>query len=491
MVQSNGADAPPTLDTMIGHALIGSMDEQRRIISDGAIAWTGDRIVAVGKTEHLRSQYVAGHVIDGARFVITRRRPILRSPRRRHAPAPCIRLHVSEKTGPGFAPRSDESPAAADLQIRFRSEPNFDCVLGQPMHLASCHVGLQSSGQVGISRGLIEAALNFSTESLPPRQQRKAWCDALSRLNLSASGFDDRSFCGAVSCVVSPLGVEFVRLASTTQDLANRPSPHRKGIWLALLLGGEASAADGERSFELAPGDIAFGPSNGQSHLVLRSHATLFLVRIPKSVLSHRLLSPLAVKLGSLPGDRGVSHVLSGILISLADAIDKLDKHQIRTVERLVTDLFVTSLSADPSRSTLGGVAGMRAALFNRILQATDAGLADPELSARQVADSVGISLRYLQKLLQDRGLSFRRYVLDHRLERIRDDLGNANCGDRSILHICIHWGFSDAAWFSRAFRARYGCSAREYRGMCLLGAARAGGGDGRDDAVAKAVAAG
>jgi AraC-like DNA-binding protein len=337
------------------------------------------------------------------------------------------------------------------------------------MHLASWHVGLQSSDQVWISRGhLAETSMNFSTESLPPRQQREAWCDVLSKLNLSASGFDERSFCGAVSCVVSPLGVEFVRLASTTQDLTNRPSPRRKGIWLALLLGGAASAADGERTFDLSPGDIAFGPSNGQSRLVLRSHAALFLVRIPKSMLSHRLLSPLAVKLGSLPGDCGVSHVLSGILISLADAIDKLDKHQIRTVERLVTDLFVTSLSADPLRSTLGGVAGMRAALFNRILQATDAGLTDPDLSAKDVADAVGISLRYLQKLFQDHGLSFRRYVLDRRLERIHDNLGNADYADRSILHICIHWGFSDAAWFSRAFRARYGCSAREYRGMCL-----------------------
>jgi AraC-like DNA-binding protein len=321
--------------------------------------------------------------------------------------------------------------------------------------------------------------MNFSSESLPPRQRREAWCDVLSTLNLSASRFDEGSFRGAVSCVVSPLGGEFVRLTSTPQDLANRPSPRRKGIWLALLLGGEASAGDGDRTFDLSPGDIAFGPTNGQSHLALRSQVTLFLVRLPKSVLSHRLLSPLAVKLGSLPGDRGVSHVLSGMLISLADAIDKLDKHQIRTVERLVTDLFVTSLSADPLGATLGSVAGMRAALFNRILQATDAGLADPDLSAKDVADSVGISLRYLQKLFQDRGLSFRRYVLERRLERIHDDLSNADYAGRSILHICIHWGFSDAAWFSRAFRARYGCSAREYRGMCLSEAPRGDAGDG------------
>jgi AraC-like DNA-binding protein len=335
------------------------------------------------------------------------------------------------------------------------------------------------------------AAMSFSTESLPPREQRKAWRDALSTLNLAPTRFDDAgTFYGVVSCVVSPLGVEFIRLASTAQDLANQPSPRRKGIWLALLLSGKSSVIDGEQSFDLAPGDIAFGSSNGHSHLVLRSAATLFMVQIPKSVLSHRLLSPLAVKLGRLPGDSGVSHVLSGTLTSLADAIDKLDKHHLRTVERLVTDLFVTSLSANPASSTLGGVAGMRAALFNRILQATDTALADPDLTAKQIASGVGISLRYLQKLLQDQGLSFRRYVLDRRLERIRDDLGNRDCADRSISHICMHWGFSDAAWFSRAFRARYGSSAREYRGACLAGVAPSTGRDGRDGAAKAAIAA-
>jgi AraC-like DNA-binding protein len=315
--------------------------------------------------------------------------------------------------------------------------------------------------------------VNFTTESHPPRLQRRAWCEALGMVDLAATQFGETGcFFGDVSCVVSPLGMEFIRLASSAQDLTTRPSPRRKGIWLTLLLSGKSSVTDGDRSIDLAPGDMAFGPSAGHSRLMLHSDVVLLLVQIPESVLSHRVLAPLAVKLGCLSGDRGVSHVLSGTLISLVDAIDKLDNDQMRTLERLISNLFVASLAADSSAPTLGGAAGMRAALFNRIMYETDACLEHPDISARQVADRVGISLRYLQKLLQARGLSFSRHLLKRRLERIRDDLANPACADRSISRTCFRWGFRDAAWFSRAFRSRYGCSARQYRSACLSGTA-------------------
>jgi cytosine/adenosine deaminase-related metal-dependent hydrolase len=71
MNESSPNGAPVPVGTMIVHALIVTMDEQRRIISDGAIAFTDDRIVAVGKTADLKSQYVAREVIDGSRFAIT------------------------------------------------------------------------------------------------------------------------------------------------------------------------------------------------------------------------------------------------------------------------------------------------------------------------------------------------------------------------------------------------------------------------------------
>lgn len=68
-VPSSGAPSP--VDLMIVDTTLVTMDAERRIITQGAIAVTGDTITAVGKSDDLRRNYLARHVIDGRRFVMT------------------------------------------------------------------------------------------------------------------------------------------------------------------------------------------------------------------------------------------------------------------------------------------------------------------------------------------------------------------------------------------------------------------------------------
>ena len=46
------------------NGLIITMDKERRIIRDGAIAVQDDRIIAVGKTSELKAQFPASSVVD-------------------------------------------------------------------------------------------------------------------------------------------------------------------------------------------------------------------------------------------------------------------------------------------------------------------------------------------------------------------------------------------------------------------------------------------
>ena len=62
---------PSPVDLMIVDTLLVTMDAERRIIKDGAIAVSGDRIVAVGKSDDLKARYTAHETIDGRRFVVT------------------------------------------------------------------------------------------------------------------------------------------------------------------------------------------------------------------------------------------------------------------------------------------------------------------------------------------------------------------------------------------------------------------------------------
>lgn len=58
-------------DTIITNSLIVTMDDERRVISDGAIAISRDRIVAVGKSADVNAQWHSDNVTAGERFVIT------------------------------------------------------------------------------------------------------------------------------------------------------------------------------------------------------------------------------------------------------------------------------------------------------------------------------------------------------------------------------------------------------------------------------------
>lgn len=59
------------VDLLIRNAWIVTMDAQRRIYRDGAVAIVGDRIHSVGPSATIEAVVIAREVIDGSRFVVT------------------------------------------------------------------------------------------------------------------------------------------------------------------------------------------------------------------------------------------------------------------------------------------------------------------------------------------------------------------------------------------------------------------------------------
>lgn len=64
-------DQPIKADLLIAGATLLTMNAERHVIADGALAIAGDKIAAIGKREALAGHVAAKEVLDGRRFVVT------------------------------------------------------------------------------------------------------------------------------------------------------------------------------------------------------------------------------------------------------------------------------------------------------------------------------------------------------------------------------------------------------------------------------------
>ncbi len=81
----------------------------------------------------------------------------------------------------------------------------------------------------------------------------------------------------------------------------------------------------------------------------------------------------------------------------------------------------------------------------------------NPGLSPALVAQELGISVRYLNKLLAPGGSSFRQRLVGIRLEACRIALADPSQSDLTIAEIAFGAGFNDLSQFNRQFRLAFG----------------------------------
>ena len=314
-------------------------------------------------------------------------------------------------------------------------------------------------------------AWHFTTQSSPPNRQHRAWRDVMNKLRLPIGGqASTDGFRGAISCIESPLGMQFALVEAEPHEICGRYLDQPAAIWLTLLIEGQARLSYEDRVIDLTPGDIAYGPTFADATLQFSTAFRQLFVNVQKLTLNPRVFAPLSLRLGFLPGRSGINRVLSSMLHSLAEVIDEISSEDLRPVELSLTEFLITALRDAKGVFGLGGVAGAKAARLHRICQGIESMLGNPGLTLAMVAEREGVSTRYLQKLFAEAGNSFSHYLRTRRLDRCRADLGSPVHTELSISEICFRWGFNSSAHFSRVFHKEYGVSPRDYRHVSIGG---------------------
>jgi AraC-like DNA-binding protein len=133
-----------------------------------------------------------------------------------------------------------------------------------------------------------------------------------------------------------------------------------------------------------------------------------------------------------------------------------LDAHGRGLVATHLIDLVTLCIAPSHLRAEAESRPGVRAARVNAILRVVACKAANADLSAAQVAGSVGISERYVRELLQGTGKTFSEHLLEQRLLLAHKLLIDPYSGSRKIAEIALAAGFNDVSHFNRVFRRQF-----------------------------------
>ena len=298
-----------------------------------------------------------------------------------------------------------------------------------------------------------------------PSHKLASWREIMARLRLPMTELPaEELFYGSAACYESPIGMEFTVLEAAPHQISGTFLDQSDAVWLFVITEGSALLNIGGEKARLGPGDIAYGPCRIDATLRFPENFKAMYVRIPSLLLSQRVLSPSSMKVGALLAKTGLAKVFSRLLVALSETLDEIPPDELRPIELTLTELLISCLGGEKAAFGIAGAAGVKASRMNSICQTIEILLSDPNLNIKVVAAEHGISIRYLQKLFKETGVSFSNYVRDRRLERSKNDLVNPIYRSLSISEICFRWGFNGEAHFSRVFRKKYDSSPSNFR---------------------------
>lgn len=307
----------------------------------------------------------------------------------------------------------------------------------------------------------------FDASLLVHTERFDAWKEAVSAtfVPLSVACSEPGTFNG--SLVSQSMGTTYVSEVSGTASQVRRTAREISGsdpglIKLGLQLRGYSVVAQDGREAALTPGDFAIYDTSRPYDLYFDDSFRMLVVMFPPESLqlSQRDLASLTAS--RVSGRQGLGSLTSTLLCAMGQqlrqgpvpgAVSASD-----AVLSLVSAVFAERIDPGSPQNS------QRLVLLARIQAYISSHLGDPELTVTDVAAAHHISVRYLQKLFEEHGETASSWIRRKRLEKCRLDLLNPQLRDRPVSAVGMHWGFTDASSFSRAFKSVFGQAPSEYR---------------------------
>lgn len=224
-------------------------------------------------------------------------------------------------------------------------------------------------------------------------------------------------------------------------------------VGLLLVLEGREQVRQDDVVVDLGPGDALLWRSGRPASFRVCEPLHKVTLMLPAARLGGLAPSPVA-----LPAGRATTGLLAAHLRSLAGLAGGLSPIDAAFMVDVALDLVRRTVRPDEADD------GARGRLRRRAVELVEAHLEDPLLSPRGIADTLGVSARWLHEAFADSGETVASHIRRRRLERVRRDLSDPGQQATTVTTIAFRHGFTDAATLSRQFRATFGTTPTAFR---------------------------
>jgi len=236
----------------------------------------------------------------------------------------------------------------------------------------------------------------------------------------------------------------------------------RKYLKLSMLMAGSGMIIQDGREALLGPGDMAVYDTSRPYSAVFEDSAESLVMVFPQEALSVPADALERQTATALSSASGIGRMVGAFLKEMATGLDDVSGHSGIMLAHNALDLINTMLYAE-----LGlGIqrADTKSAALPEVQEYIERRLGDPRLSPVNIAAAHYMSTRSLHYLFEGAGTTVNTWIKNRRLERCRLDLMDPELNMVTITQLAARRGFVDPAHFSRAFRASFGVTPREYR---------------------------
>ncbi|MFT4278038.1 MAG: acetamidase/formamidase family protein [Rhodopseudomonas sp.] len=303
----------------------------------------------------------------------------------------------------------------------------------------------------------------YSSESYCEGERPEAWRDVLASLGLQPAAAATSHAGHATAVRRSSAGVTLATLSAGPQAVVAHPDAHGDHplVLLPLEDGASLKTAAGHRI--VAAGQLLLLPRASSWSVSFGRDFRAVVLSVACDAARSRTVAARLTEVQQITPS-GFGELFVRMMDAAARHLETLSDAEWTAAAQSLVDLMPTLLRQTPTTADLNAGTASKAATLQRLCQAIERRLDDPDLTPAKVAAAEGISERYLQKLFGGTGSSFTHYLRERRLQRTCADLSNPAEAHHSISEIAFRAGFNDSAHFSRAFRHRFGVSPREYR---------------------------